>query len=84
MFWIFNKNILEILIKFLKIKKIFLKIIDQINDPMPTKTEFTFEPQTLGLTPIIQQQINNPRKRKYCQELSDTTFNDSPNIQVRK
>ncbi|KAL7073850.1 hypothetical protein ACQ4LE_007595, partial [Meloidogyne hapla] len=54
---------------------------------MPTKTEFTFEPQTLGITPIIQQnQINNPRKRKLVSDLFETTINNksiiSPNNQL--
>ncbi|CAK5022641.1 unnamed protein product [Meloidogyne enterolobii] len=57
---------------------------EQIIDPMPTKTEFTFEPQTLGITPIItpqQQQLNNPRKRKLVSDLFQ--INDSSNS-VRK
>uniref|UniRef100_A0A915N044 MADS-box domain-containing protein n=1 Tax=Meloidogyne javanica TaxID=6303 RepID=A0A915N044_MELJA len=59
----------------------------QIIDPMPTKTEFTFEPQTLGITnPITpqQQQLNNPRKRKLVSDLFQINDSSNNNIPVRK
>uniref|UniRef100_A0A915PEC6 Serum response factor homolog n=1 Tax=Meloidogyne floridensis TaxID=298350 RepID=A0A915PEC6_9BILA len=56
----------------------------QIIDPMPTKTEFTFEPQTLGITtpitPQQQQQLNNPRKRKLVSDLFQINDSSSNNI----
>jgi len=55
---------------------------------MPTKTEFTFEPQTLGITtpitPQQQQQLNNPRKRKLVSDLFQINDSSSNNIPVRK
>nr|CAD2198148.1 unnamed protein product [Meloidogyne enterolobii] len=57
---------------------------EQIIDPMPTKTEFTFEPQTLGITtpitPQQQQQLNNPRKRKLVSDLFQINDSSSNNI----